>query len=297
MRSFLPITLLAGLALAAPAAAAPAPRIAYESFSGISTVKPDGTGRKLIVKHADAPTWSPDHERVAYVLKNAIWTARADGTDRRRVITLRSGLPFDPAWSPDGKRIAYQQTTEVRRPGADDGEVDEVNAVFTVRTNGTGRRMVHAGESPAWTPTGNHIVLAQTRRTSSGGFASTIGIVKPDGKGYRSLHTSDSYIPDLVVQPSGRRIAYIQSLGTTAIGVFDRSTNRNKLFVKSDRTALMDIAWTPDGSRIAWLQHRISSHAGPAPATRLYTVRPDGSGQRTQFSFPRGIESPDSLAW
>jgi Tol biopolymer transport system component len=297
MRSLLPLTLLAGLALAAPAAAVAAPRIAYESFSGVSTVKSDGSGHKLLVKHADAPSWSPDHGRVAYVLKNAIWTARADGSDRRRVIALGNGLPFDPAWSPDGKRIAYQRITEVPRPGADDGEVNEVHAVFTVRTNGTGTRMVHAGESPAWTPSGNHIVLTQTRRTSSGAFASTLGIVRPDGTGYRRLRTSDSYISDLAVQPSGRRIAYIQALGTTAIGVFDRSTERNTLFVKSDRTALMDIAWTPGGSRIAWLQHRISRKAGPSPATRLYTARPDGSGQRAQFSFARGIESPDAFDW
>ena len=297
MRPILPLTLLASLALAAPAAAAAAPKIAYESFSGISTVNPDGSARRLVVKHADSPSWSPDHKRFAYVLKTAVWTARADGSDRRRVTTLDRGLPFDPAWSPDGRRIAYVQNKEVRRPGADDGEVDEVHTVFTVRTNGSGRRAVHAGETPAWTPTGNHIVLVRTRAKGAGHFASTIGIVKPDGKGYRRLRTSDSYIPDLAVQPSGRRIAYIQSLGTTAIGVFDRSTNRNKLFVKSDRTALMDIGWTPDGSRLAWLQHRISRKAGPSPATLLNTARPDGSGQRTVFSFHRGIESPDAFDW
>jgi Tol biopolymer transport system component len=297
MRSLLPLTLLASLALAAPAAAAAAPRIAYESFGGVSTVKADGTGHRLIVKHADAPSWSPDHRRVAYVLKNAIWTAKADGSDRRRVIALANGLPFEPAWSPKGDRIAYEQITEVRRPGADDGEVDEVHAVFTVRTNGTGRRLVHAGESPAWTPTGNHIVLAQTRRTSSGGFASSLGIVKPDGKGYRVLHAGDSYISDIAVQPSGRRIGYVQALGTIGIGVFDRSTGHNKLFVKDDRTALLDIAWTPDGSRMAWLQHRISSRPGPQPVTRLRTARPDGSGQRTALTFPRGLESPDAFDW
>src|SRR3954451_3909490 len=101
MRSLLPLTLLAGLALASPAAAA-APRVAYESFSGVSTVKADGSGHQLLVKHADAPSWSPGHTRVAYVLENAIWTARSDGPDRRRVITLGNGLPFDPAWSPKG---------------------------------------------------------------------------------------------------------------------------------------------------------------------------------------------------
>jgi Tol biopolymer transport system component len=292
----LPLTLLASLALAAPATAAAAPRIAYESYSGVSTVKADGTGHELIVKRADAPAWSPDHARVAYVVKNAIWTARADGTDRRRVITLDRGLPFDPAWSPDGKRIAFVESTEKPRPGADDGEVDEVHTVFTVRVDGTGRREVHAGDTPAWTPTGNHIVLAQARGRA-GVPGSTIGIVKPDGTGYRRLVDSDSYIPDLAVQPSGRRIAYLEALGTTAIGVYDRSTGRNRRFVKSDRTALLDIAWTPDGSRIAWLQHAIWAHAGPAPATRLLTARPDGSGQRAEFSFPRGIESPDAFDW
>src|SRR5690349_24400950 len=118
--------------LATAALAATAQPIAYERFEGVATIRPDGSGDRVIVKHADAPTWSPDHRRIAYVLKNAIWTARADGSDRRRVLTVARGVPFDPAWSPDGKRIAFVRVTETPRPGADDGEVDEHHAVFTV---------------------------------------------------------------------------------------------------------------------------------------------------------------------
>src|SRR3954451_12001699 len=135
--------------LAAAALAATAHPIAYERFEGVATIRPDGSGDRVVVKHADSPTWSPDGKRLAFVLKNAIWTARADGTDRRRVISLARGLPFDPAWSPDGKRIAYVQYTETPRPGADDGEVDEHHTVFTVRTDGSGRRAVHGGDEPA----------------------------------------------------------------------------------------------------------------------------------------------------
>jgi Tol biopolymer transport system component len=296
MRSLLPTAILAALALAAPAAAAAAPRIALESFEGVSTVRPDGTGRTLAVKGADAPSWSPDHKRFAYVAKNSIWTARADGGDRRRVTSSAHGLPFDPAWSPDGKRIAYVQYTEVPRPGADDGEVDEVHTVFTIRTDGTGRRKVHAGDFPAWTPTGNHIVLAQSRGRA-GADGSTIGIVKPDGSGYRELVDSDSYISALSVSPTGRRVAYVQALGTIAIGIYDRATHRNRLWVKSDRTALLDVAWTPSGSRVAWLQHPIWRRAGQAPPTRLYTAKPDGSQRRTQIEWSGGTFRPDSLDW
>jgi len=272
--------------LAAAALAATAHPIAYERFEGVATIRPDGSGDRVVVKHADSPTWSPDGKRLAFVLENAIWTARADGTDRRRVISLARGRPFDPAWSPDGKRIAYVQYTETPRPGADDGEVDEHHTVFTVRTDGSGRRAVHGGDEPAWTPTGNHIVLA-----SDG----VLGIVKPDGTGYRPLVRSDSYISDIAVSRDGRRIAYLQSLGTTAIGVYDRSTGRNRLLVEGDRTALIDIAWTPDGKRMAWIEHPIRRSG--AVTTRLYTARPDGSGRTALFAFPAGSLTIDALAW
>ena len=272
--------------LATAMLAATAHPIAYERFEGVATIRPDGTGDRVIVKHADAPTWSPDHSRIAFVLKNAIWTARADGSDRRRVLTVAHGLPFDPAWSPDGKRIAYVRSTETPRPGAEDGEVDEHHTVYTVRPDGSGRRAVHEGDAPAWTPTGNHIVLAG---------AGALGIVKPDGTGYRRLVRTSSYISDVAVSRDGRRIAYLQSLGTTAIGVYDRRTARNRLLVKDDRTALIDIAWTPGGSRMAWIEHPIRRTG--TVTTRLYTARPDGSGRTALFAFPKGSLTIDALAW
>jgi Tol biopolymer transport system component len=292
----LPTTLLAALALAAPAAAASSPRIAYSSFEGVATVRPDGTGDRLVVKRADAPTWSPDHRRFAYVLRNALWTARADGSDRRRVVPAGNGVPMSPAWSPKGDRIAYVQVTEVARPGADDGEVDEVHAVHTVRTNGTGRRMVHAGDTPAWTGSGDHIVLSQS---SESGFDQgvAIGIVKSDGSAYRRLVRRDGWVSDLAVSPNGRRIAYIVGLGTPGLGVYDRSTRRDRFTRVGDRTALRDVTWTPDSSRVAWLQHPIWRRAGQAPPTRLYTADPDGSQRRTQITWDGSERRPDSLDW
>jgi Tol biopolymer transport system component len=292
----LPTTLLATLALAAPAAAAPAPRIAYESYEGVATVRPDGTRDHVVVRGADAPTWSPDHRRLAYVFKNALWTARADGTDRRRVVAAGHGVPMDPTWSPKGDRIAYVRVTEVPRPGADDGEVDEVHAVHTVRTDGTRGRMVHAGDTPAWTGSGDHIVFSQSRES---GLAqgNAIGIVKPDGSAYRRLLRPDGYVSDLAVSPNGRRIAYVVGLGTPGLGVYDRATGRDRFTPVGDRTALLDVTWTPDSSRVAWLQHPIWRRAGQAPPTRLYTARPDGSQRRTQIAWDGSDRRPDSLDW
>jgi Tol biopolymer transport system component len=272
--------------LATAALAATAHPIAYERFEGVATIRPDGSGDRVIVRHADAPTWSPDRSRIAFVLKNAIWTARADGSDRRRVLTVAHGLPFDPAWSPDGERIAYVRSTETRRPGADDGEVDEHHAVFTVRADGRDRRRVHEGDSPAWTPTGNHLVLAREGE---------LGIVKPNGTGYRRLVHSDSFISAIAVSPDGQRIAYLQSLGTTAIGVYDRATGRHRLLVKGDRTALIDITWTPDGRRMAWIEHPIRRSG--TVTSRLYTARPNGSGRTALFAFPTGSLTIGALAW
>jgi Tol biopolymer transport system component len=281
------------LALVAPAAAmAATPRIAYDRSQGVATVNADGSGDHVIVKGAGAPAWSPGHTRIAFIRKGALWTARADGSNRHLVVAAGHGQPSDPAWSPDGTRIAYVQTTEVRRPGADDGEVDEHQAVMTVRADGSGRRTVHEGHAPAWTASGDHIVLAHSTSDHS-----TLAIVKPDGRGYRDLVSSRSWISDIAVSPRNRHIAYLQTLGTTAIGVYDRKTGRDRRFVKDGKTALIDVAWTPDGSRMAWIQHRITRRAGSPPPVRLYTARPDGSGERALFAFPAGSITIGSLSW
>lgn len=87
---------------------------------GLYTVKPDGTGLRLLyaggyLGSGMTPDWSPDGRRIAFAAAtreapdNAeIFTVRADGRGLRQVTSFRSrDTASAPAWSPDGSYIAF----------------------------------------------------------------------------------------------------------------------------------------------------------------------------------------------
>jgi hypothetical protein len=92
-------------------------RLAYSCFGawhgtrGIFTIRPDGTGRRLLpMPHftiAFSPTWSPDGSQIAFSTgqtpsDSSVFVVDVDGGQPRRIAT--GALPD---WSPDGKKILY----------------------------------------------------------------------------------------------------------------------------------------------------------------------------------------------
>jgi Tol biopolymer transport system component len=82
--------------------------------------------------------WSPDGRRLVVVRQDVLtqlWTivtVAADGGDRRVVVrAVSAGCPFaGVVWSPSGARIAYVSGCY------------EASAIYSVRTDGTGRRLI-----------------------------------------------------------------------------------------------------------------------------------------------------------
>ena len=76
-------------------------------------IRPDGTDRRMLVKDAGQPAWSPDGKMLAFLRVRSgnpdIYTINADGSGERR-LTSDSGEDVDAAWSPDGKLIAFDST-------------------------------------------------------------------------------------------------------------------------------------------------------------------------------------------
>jgi Tol biopolymer transport system component len=82
-------------------------QIAFETDTGLFTMRPDGTRRRRLTARYDSnPDWSPDGRLVAFDDFADIYVVAADGGRRRR-LTSNPGPDFQPAWSPDGRLIAY----------------------------------------------------------------------------------------------------------------------------------------------------------------------------------------------
>jgi dipeptidyl aminopeptidase/acylaminoacyl peptidase len=121
--------------------------VAVSTAKGIYVLDRPAGARRLILANGrrftyGPPDWSPDGRRLVLIRQDSrtslptIITVAAGGGDRR-VVVRGVGQTFgDVAWSPSGGRIAF--TT---------GEWDGGNAVFTVRTDGTGLRRLFAIES------------------------------------------------------------------------------------------------------------------------------------------------------
>ena len=129
------------------------------------------------------PVWSPDSERLAFIADETtlrgprpppatgvLHTIRADGSQLAR-IGKTTALP---TWSPDGDELAYATV---------DGDEP---ALYAVRPDGTGRRLVWSGGADEgfapisevlWSPDGSEILF----------FSNELYLVRPDGGGLRRL--------------------------------------------------------------------------------------------------------------
>ena len=164
------------------------------------------------------PMWSPDGEHLAFIVNEGegrrysyrsrpeivrpyayrytrvLHTVRADGSQLARI----GETTALPTWSPDGDELAYATV---------DGEVPALYAVYAVRPDGTGRRLVWSGGADdgfapisqvLWSPDGSDILF----------FSNESYLVRPDGSGLRRLGIP-RHVPDARAawSPDGSRIA------------------------------------------------------------------------------------------
>ncbi len=195
---------------------------------------------------------------------------------------------FAPAWSPDGARLAFVSY----RDG--NGEI------YVMRADGSGARRLtrHRGEdlSPAWSPDGSRFAF-----TSNRGGAHRIHTMRADGTGVRRLARlaqsfSPAWSPDgrtIVFSSSGRTPENPELYSTRADGTGLTRLTRTR----GDAHTLGDDgfpSWSPDGTRIVFSSNRTGNG-------ELWTMRPDGSGERRLAGFPRRDDwaprfSPDGTA-
>jgi TolB protein len=160
--------------------------IAFSGTEGLSVIRPDGKGRRVLphTEGGEYPSWSPDGSRIAFnsnvTSQHTMYIARADGS---KVVDLTSvGEGWQVDWSPNGRSILF--TSHRDHP-------DNYTDIYVMRSDGSAvRRLTHkVGQTAAWSPDGAHIVF------SSPGLS----IMDPDGRNMSAVPTpglGESTLPD-----------------------------------------------------------------------------------------------------
>jgi TolB protein len=188
----------------------------------VSTMKPDGSGVRLVLENAWSPSWSPDGTRLVVVRDGCtkpyrcdsdmtdstiLVTVRTDGTDAHQVTNYFYEYDVgasEPRWSPDGTWIAFV---------ADDGTVNLV----TPNSEDDGvRRVADEGSNLAWSPDGSRLAFdVYDESQDAGQKIVVLDLATGRRKSLPTRRTTDS---TPAWSPDGRQLAFLSSEARMAEG-------------------------------------------------------------------------------
>lgn len=234
--------------------------VAFLRDGGISTMKLDGSGKRIVTRGNDrSPTWSPDGKTLYFSRSGrqrfgnprrrypAAWilSVSASGGAVHQVMrsdTKDGDCQHDPAVSPGGGRIAYtdwdacEGGTSSPRLRVVDLAGKPTDDLAKLGRNGFYPNPEHS--CPAWSPDGRQLAFFHQR---------TLSVANRDGSGEHRI------VPDHL---AGSSLTYERP------------------------------AWSPDGKWIAFTRNY----------TTLFVVHPDGTGLKV-LRRTHGNQSPGLAGW
>jgi Tol biopolymer transport system component len=250
---------------------------------GIRLIAPNGRGRPLTVAGCEQtlpvqapipdrtcvarlfadPAVSRDRPLIAFDHGAALALVNLDGSGLR-LLPATSEDDSEPAFSAPGGRIAFSAGRRSSGSGGDGRSI-------WVRdlTRGRARLAIRGGVDPAWSSR-NWIAYVSPD-------AEEIRMARPGGRGDRRL--ADGFHPTW--SPHGTKLAFVSR---DAIRVLDLATHRVRRV--EGRVDATDLAWSPDGRRIAYTLF----DGG------VWTVRADGREARQVVAGGAGATSSRQAA-
>jgi Tol biopolymer transport system component len=209
----------------------------------------------------------------------AIYVMNADGSGEHRVVEGDGHVLGRPAWSPDGTHIAFH--------GFFGAANDEAGGLFVAAADGSGsvKLLARGGSEPAWSPDGTQIAYYD----STSGFLDVV-----DAAGGKPKRLTDGIQgSEPAWSPDGSSIAFAKN-GPGGIFVMSADGSHLHSLVPTEpisghpgfSSAPSFPAWSPDGSRIAFVSYR------PGGST-IEIIDSDGSNRRVLRDGNLPTWSPD----
>ncbi|WP_338067123.1 S9 family peptidase [Paenibacillus silvae] len=241
------------------------------------------------------PVPSPQGGKLVYVSRQT--NDKHDGyRSHLRMLDLssRKDKPFtfgeydhSPAWSPDGSQLAFIRKSEgqsqVWLMAADGGEAQQIS------------ELQYGVSSFLWSPDGNCLLVKSTVDTSPKQQISPTAAREHD--------SAEKLLPQELIVDRIRMKSDESGLwnGRRAHLFVIAPVRAEAIPVTSGHYDIGDYAWSPDGTRVAWITHipaKDEQHTDFSLTNHVYTSRPDGSDikQLTPegYAFYRLCFAPDA---
>jgi hypothetical protein len=227
--------------------------------------------------------WSPDgtsllleehNTHMTYFMFRLRLDHAADSVDVLRFDPRCSGSEHrgNASWSPDGRRFVV------------DGESFFTPMICIFSAEGSLERALAPGDWPAWSPDGSRIAFAGVE--TPGDFHHTIHTIAPDGTDERNLSTATSFgageqWPDW--SPDSEGLSFLIALPSDSnaplyeLWVMDPVGGNRRRLVPEVTGYGKDVAWSRDGSRLAFLLRTGQLAVINRDGTGLTPVTPAGA--------------------